>query len=159
LVGKYVRGDSAGGYDVYEGISPGGESLRAGPVTGTTFKVTGLTPGTTYYFEVTAVDAGNQSGRSNEVQATTPTSAPSSGPPSGVIGGLIAIGAAIAGVLVWRRLRRPPPPPPSDIKAVPDAGPPPAISAHATGTGATHTVRIESDPGTSITTMEEVRPR
>ena len=45
---------------------------------------------------------------------------------------------------------------PPVITAVPDAGPPIATSVYAIRTGATHTVRIESHPGTSITTMEEV---
>ena len=153
-----VDGLPPGGYyNVYDGTTKGAESgpVNAGPVTGTTFQVTtGLNAGTTYFFVVTAVDAaGNESDPSNEAQATTPTPGP--GLLWGVLGGLAAIGAAIVGVLVWRRLRRPPPPPPSVVKAVPDAGPPPAISVHATGTGTTHTVRIEPHPGTSITTIEE----
>lgn len=158
LVGKYVR-DPVGGYDVYEGTSSGGESLLTGPVTGTTFHATDLHAGTTYYFEVTSVDAGgNESGLSNEVQATTPTPGAADNT-TGVLVGLGLIVAAIAGGLVWRWRRRPPRPPaphPPVIKAVPDAGPPIATSVYAIRTGATHTVRIESHPGTSITTMEEV---
>jgi len=163
LVGKYVRSDPADGYDVYEGTSSGGESLLAGPVTGTTFHVTDLHAGITYYFEVTAVDAsGNESGRSNEVHVTTPTPGASDNT-TGVLVGLVVIVAAIVGGLVWWRRRprpprspRPPAPHPPVIKAVPEAGPPIATSVQATRTGATHTVRIESQPGTSIITMEEV---
>ena len=158
LVGKYVRSDPAGGYDVYEGTSSGGESLLTGPVTGTTFHATDLHAGTTYYFEVTSVDAaGDQSGLSNEVQATTPAPGAAANT-TGVLVGLGVIVAAIVGGLVWWRRRppRPPGPHPPVITAVPDAGPPIATSVYAIRTGATHTVRIESHPGASITTMEEV---
>jgi len=160
LVGKYVRSDPVGGYDVYEGTSSGGESLLTGLVTGTTFHATDLHAGTTYYFEVTSVDAdGNESGRSNEVHATTPTPGTADNT-TGVLVGLAVIVAAVVGGLVWWRRRppRPPAPHPPVIKAVPDAGPQVATSVHAIRTGATHTVRIESHPGTSITTMEEVPP-
>jgi chitodextrinase len=152
-------GGAAAGYYVYDGSSSNGESgpVNADPVTGTTFRVTGLHGGTTYYFKVTAVDAGKESGFSNEAQATTPTLVPAPGPPWGVLVGLAVIVAAIVGVFVWRRLPRHWPPDPV-IKAVPHAGPPLAKSIHATGRGPTHTVRIESHPGKSITT-KEVRPR
>jgi hypothetical protein len=46
------------GYDVYEGTSPGAESatpLNGTPVTATSYAVTGLTSGATYYFTVTAI--------------------------------------------------------------------------------------------------------
>jgi uncharacterized iron-regulated membrane protein len=158
LVGKYVRSDPAGGYDVYEGTSSGGESLLTGPVTGSTFHATDLHAGTTYYFEVTSVDAaGDQSGLSNEVQATTPTPGAADNT-TGVLVGLGVIVAAIVGGLVWWRRRppRPPGPHPPVIKAVPDAGPPIATSVYAIRTGAMHTVRIEPHPGASMTTMEEV---
>ena len=61
-------------------VTLGAASASASPVAGgedgtpaTTFQVTGLTGGTTYYFEVTAVDRGNnESASSDEKQATTP---------------------------------------------------------------------------------------
>jgi hypothetical protein len=171
---KYVGAAPAEGYDVYDGTRSDGESgpVDAHPVAGTTFKVTGLAPGTTYFFEVTAVYAASgQSGRSNEAQATTLSGVRSSrspGPPGTsalpweVLGGLAVIGAAIAGVLAWRRrpLRTPldPPSVPPVIKAVPDAGPLPAISVHATGTGVTHTVRVKPQQDPGRTTIEEVPP-
>lgn len=172
-----ASGAAPAGYFVYDGITSNGESgtsVNSDPVTGTTFQVTGLTSGTTYYFEVTAVDAaGNEGDVSNEAQATT--SGPGGGLTGngstgtseqlgGALGGVAVIGAAIVGVLVWwrwRRRRKGPTsdtstaPPPS-IQAVPDAGPPAAISIHATGTGVTHTVRIEPHPGQSVTTIEKV---
>lgn len=61
-------------YDVFQGTS------NLGEVTGTTANVTGLAEGTTYQFSVRAKDeAGNVSGNSNTVNATTDTTAPPSG--------------------------------------------------------------------------------
>ena len=44
------------------------------------------------------------------------------------------------------------------VRAVPEAGPPGQVDVQNTGPTATRTVRIESSPGTSITTIEEARP-
>jgi hypothetical protein len=44
------------------------------------------------------------------------------------------------------------------VRAVPEPGPPDQVDVHGTGPTATHTVRIESNPGASITTIEEARP-
>jgi hypothetical protein len=44
------------------------------------------------------------------------------------------------------------------VRAVPEPGPPGQVDVHGTGPTATHTVRIESNPGASITTIEEARP-
>ena len=74
---------------------------------------------------------------------------------------LAAAAAAATMVLRRRRLRSHPPPAPApaaNVRAVPDTGPPGLVSVHNTGTDATHTVRIEPSPGTSITTIEEARP-
>ena len=60
-------------YDVYEGTSSGQESatpVNATPITGTTYTVTGLTNGTTYFFTVKAVNTAGTSGTSNEASAT-----------------------------------------------------------------------------------------
>ncbi|MDT3428939.1 hypothetical protein J2Z22_004534, partial [Paenibacillus forsythiae] len=60
-------------YEIYQGTSPGeyGESAVA-TVSGTTssYTVTGLTNGATYYFAVKAVNDGGSSAYSNEVHAT-----------------------------------------------------------------------------------------
>ena len=69
--------------------------------------------------------------------------------------------AATAAALAVRRRRlrshRPTALGPS-VRAVPNTGPPGLVSVHATGTDATHTVRIEPSRGASITTIEEARP-
>ncbi|MET8993029.1 fibronectin type III domain-containing protein [Nonomuraea wenchangensis] len=61
-------GSGLRGYDVYRS----GTKVTATPVTGTAFTDTGLTAGRTYQYTVEAVDnAGNVSGRSAAVSATT----------------------------------------------------------------------------------------
>ncbi len=76
-------GAAISGYVIYQGTSPGGGSPRpGGPVKGTSYTVTGLTNGITYYFKVAAVNgAGHQGKGSGEVPAT-PVLATSSASPS-----------------------------------------------------------------------------
>ena len=65
-------------YNLYRSTTPGGEGstpYRTG-ITTTSFTDTGLTNGTTYYYQVTAVNAAGESPKSNEASAT-PTSGPS----------------------------------------------------------------------------------
>jgi fibronectin type 3 domain-containing protein len=201
------------GYLVYAGTSLGGElaaPVNGTPVHATSYTVTGLTAGTTYYFKVAAVNAGKHQGNdSGEVSATpvTATASPSatatasataSGAPTAGAGAAasptgvssvaptlkpvlaakkvpkpvivtlaaVAIGAT-AGALtlgVWR-LRparpgsrsRPPMAPPSDVRAVPDLGPPGRVTIHEVGVDETYTVRLEPLPGAVITTIEEIR--
>jgi hypothetical protein len=59
-------------YNVYRGTTPGGESPTpvATGLTATTYTDTGLVDGTTYYYTVTAVDAGGEGAASNEASAT-----------------------------------------------------------------------------------------
>jgi hypothetical protein len=70
-------GSSVAGYNVYEGTTAGGESTT--PVNGTTligatsYTVTGLTNGTTYYYEVSAVNGVGEGAKSAEASATPAT--------------------------------------------------------------------------------------
>ena len=91
-------GAAISGYLIYRGTSPGGETgapVNGSLVTGTSYTVTGLTNGTTYYFKVFAVNAVGQSPPSAEASATLPpitptapatasTSAPAFAAPTGL---------------------------------------------------------------------------
>jgi hypothetical protein len=59
-------------FNIYRGTSPGGEGATpiATGLTTTSFTNTGLTDGVTYYYQVTSVTGGVESGRSSEVSAT-----------------------------------------------------------------------------------------
>ena len=59
------------GYDVYEGTSSGAEPtlVTDSPVAGTSYTVSGLASGVTYYFDVTAVNRAGQSIPSNQAHA------------------------------------------------------------------------------------------
>ena len=68
-------GAAISGYVIYSGTSAGGESaspVTGSPVKGTSYTVTGLADGTTYYFKVAAVNADKQQGKdSGEASAKT----------------------------------------------------------------------------------------
>ncbi|HXW78606.1 MAG TPA: fibronectin type III domain-containing protein, partial [Acidimicrobiales bacterium] len=67
-------GDPVLGYKIYQGTSSGGEVLLTSTsTTATTYTSTGLTNGTTYYFEVTAVTLVGAGPVSNEASATPAT--------------------------------------------------------------------------------------
>ena len=71
-------GASISGYEIYRGTRPGGES--SGPVNGTlvqatSYTLTGLTNGTTYYFTVAAVNKANRHGGTSGEASATPVSA------------------------------------------------------------------------------------
>ena len=66
-------GSQVSGYNVYQGTSPGGEGdtpVNGSPVTSTSYPVTGLTNGSTYYFTVIAVNAHGPGAASAEVPST-----------------------------------------------------------------------------------------
>jgi predicted phage tail protein len=74
-------GAGISGYLIYQGTSPGGEAgtpVNGSPVSATSYTVTGLTNGTTYYFKVAAVnDAKRQGNDSGEASATSVSAAAS----------------------------------------------------------------------------------
>lgn len=66
---------SVAGYNVYYGQSSGNYSSKVSVPNQNSYVLTGLQDGQTYYFVVTARDsAGTESGRSNEVSFTVPSS-------------------------------------------------------------------------------------
>jgi Glycoside hydrolase family 44/PA14 domain/Fibronectin type III domain len=68
---------TADSYNVYRGTASGGEALLQSGITGTTFTDTAVTNGTTYHYQVTAVNAAGESSRSAEVSARPQLPAPS----------------------------------------------------------------------------------
>ena len=74
-------------YKIYRGTASGAETLFQSGITATNFLNTGLTNGTTYFYKVTAVNAGGESPQSSEASATPQVAAPAA--PTGL--------AAVAG--------------------------------------------------------------
>ena len=173
-----AAGGSPARYRVYEGTSPGftlGTPVMS--TTSTNATVTGLTNGTTYYFVVTAVDAsGTVSAASAEASAeplaTAVLASATKKVPKPVIISLAAMAlAAIAAALALRRLRkrlrkRPRAALGSDVRAVPEMGPPNPVNlhgiarhesaSHETVLPETYVVRLEPLPAAIITTLEEI---
>ena len=78
-------GAAISGYIIYEGTRPGGENrnpVNGSLVTTTSYTVTGLTNGTTYYFRVIAVNAAGQGPLSAEAPAALLRIVPTSPPPT-----------------------------------------------------------------------------
>ncbi|HKD37653.1 MAG TPA: fibronectin type III domain-containing protein, partial [Pirellulales bacterium] len=83
---NWTAPSGAATFNIYRGTTPGGEGTTpyATGVSSPTFQDSSLTNGTTYYYTVTAVDAGGESAPSSEKQAafiapaaTIPTPGPS----------------------------------------------------------------------------------
>ncbi|MGO8669784.1 MAG: fibronectin type III domain-containing protein [Capsulimonadaceae bacterium] len=81
-------------YDVFQGTASGAESSTpiATGVTAASYANTGLVAGTTYYYEIAAVNAGGTSADSAELDGTTLTTAPT---------GLAAVSKALKVTLTW----------------------------------------------------------
>jgi fibronectin type 3 domain-containing protein len=166
------------GYNVYAGTTPGGENTATpvNPVmiTQTTYTVTGLAPDKAYYFRVTTVDdAQQESGLSNEADATTTSSASAAGQPWlsisiwGVGPVALAIGGALLAVLAVRlrarrAARRGPSAKAAEVRAVPDPGPSASVYIHTddpdAGSGRAPAVRFVPSPGTASVTIERTPP-
>jgi Fibronectin type III domain len=86
-----VTGGSAiSGYNVYLSTTAGLQGTELAQVTGTSYTATGLADGTTYYLEVTAVNANGEGPPSVQVIAvpvpsSPPTSASAPGPPNRLV--------------------------------------------------------------------------
>jgi hypothetical protein len=97
VVVSWAASIGATSYNVYRALTPGGEGgtpYRTG-LTATTFTDTGLTNGTTYFYQVTAVNAAGESGRSVEVSATPQA------PPPAAPSGLTAAAGNAQVTLTW----------------------------------------------------------
>jgi fibronectin type 3 domain-containing protein len=66
-------GHAIGGYNIYRSTTPGGEGATAiaSNVAALSFTDTALNPGTTYYYEVSAVDQAGEGAKSSEASAST----------------------------------------------------------------------------------------
>ena len=66
-------GHAVAGYNIYRSTSPGGEGATpvATNVSAPTFTDTGLTAGTTYYYQIAAVDQAGEGAKSSEASAST----------------------------------------------------------------------------------------
>ena len=67
---QWTAAAGATSYNVYRGTTSGQETLLHSGVTATSFADTGLTNGTTYYYEVTSVNTGGEGTRSSEVSVS-----------------------------------------------------------------------------------------
>ncbi len=75
---NWTASSGATSYDIYRGTTSGGESATpiGTGVTSTSYVDTAVTNGTTYYYEVEAVNGAGSSGMSNEASATPLSSSP-----------------------------------------------------------------------------------
>jgi hypothetical protein len=73
---SWSASSGATSYNIYRATSSGSETLFQSGIATTSFTNTGLTNGTTYYYEVTAVNAQGESGRSTEASAMPGTTMP-----------------------------------------------------------------------------------
>ena len=100
----WTASSGATSYNIYRSTTQGGEGSTAYKtgLTSTSFTDTGLTNGTTYYYQVTAVNSAGESGKSSEVSATPINSTAVINFPSGFASGTAGVltfngGAAVSG--------------------------------------------------------------
>jgi fibronectin type 3 domain-containing protein len=67
---QWTGAQGATSYNIYRSTASGQETLLQSGITITSFVNTGLTNGTTYYYEVTSVDSGGEGIRSSEVSVS-----------------------------------------------------------------------------------------
>lgn len=80
---SWTAAGGAASYSIYRGVTSGAETLLKTGVTGTTFTDTGLTNGTTYFYQVTAVNTVGESSRSTEASVMPQSGVPAA--PSGLL--------------------------------------------------------------------------
>ena len=119
-----------------------------------------LTPVAAGTCTVTASQSGSDHyAAARDIAQSFDVASPGPGFPGGltILLGAVVFAAAGATSLVRRMRRRShrPPEPQPTLRADPDPGPPTLVSVQNTGAGVTHTVRIESSPGASITRIKE----
>jgi predicted phage tail protein len=80
------------GYEIYRGSSAGAETLHASVANVQTYTDTGLTNGTTYWYQVAAMNSAGPGTRSNEVSATPQAAATAPSAPLNLAGAKLADG-------------------------------------------------------------------
>ena len=134
------------------------DTPRICTVSGST--LTPIAPGTC---TVTASQGGSDRyGAARDIAQSFDVASATSAFPGNLTMVLGAVVFAVAGATTLvrrarRRSHRPPEPAPT-VSAAPVPGPPALVSVQNTGAGVTHTVRIESSPGASVTRIKEGRP-
>ena len=73
---QWIAAQGAASYNVYRGTASGQETLLQSGITTTSFRDTGLTDGTAYYYEVTSVNSFGEGSPSSEVSVTPHTFPP-----------------------------------------------------------------------------------
>jgi len=94
-------------YNVYRGTSSGTETLYKSGVTTAGYTDTSVTNGTAYWYQVTAVNAAGESGRTNEATATPnpPPAAPTGLTATGTSGQVALTWNAVAGAIGYKVYR------------------------------------------------------
>ena len=88
----------AAGYNVLRGTSSGSETVLAAGISSASYTDNAVINGTTYYYEIAAVNGFGTSGNSNEARATPTAAGAAPSAPTG----LSAIGGSAQVTLAWR---------------------------------------------------------